>query len=101
MKWYLHIYVISHIRKLSDKEMILLNCGSGRRLLRVPLDYKEIQPVHTKGNQSWILIGSTDAEAENSKLWPFDVKNFLIVKDPDARKDWKQEEKMTEERMVE
>ena len=65
------------------------------------LDCKEIKPVHRKGNQSWIFIGSTDAEAETPILWPPDVKNWLIWKDPDAGKDWRQEEKgMTEEEMV-
>ena len=63
-----------------------------------PLDCKEIQPVHPKRNQSWIFIGRTDAEAETSLLWPPDVKNWLIWKDPDAGKDWGQEEKgMTED----
>ena len=70
------------------------------RLLRV-LDCKEIQPVHTKGNQPWIFIGRTDAEAEATVLWPPDVKNWLIGKDPDAGKDWRQEEKgTTEDAMV-
>ena len=66
-----------------------------------PLDTKEIQPAHTKGNQSWIIIGRTDAEAEALMLWPPDVKNWLIGKDPDTGKDWGQEEKgMTEDEMV-
>ena len=70
-------------------------------LLRVPWTAKEIQPVHPKGNQSWIFIGRTDAEAEAPILWPPDVKNWLIWKDPDAGKDWRQEEKgMTEDEMV-
>ena len=65
------------------------------------LDCKEIQPVHPKGNQSWIVIERTDAEAETPILWPLDVKNWLIWKDPDAGKDWRQEEKgMTENEMV-
>ena len=51
------------------------------------VDYKEIQPVNPKGNQSWIFIGRTDAEAEALILWPFDVKNWLIRKDPDAGQD--------------
>ena len=71
------------------------------KTLESPLDCKEIQPVQPKGNQSWIFIGRTDAEAETSKLWPSDVKNCLTVKDPDAGKDWKQEEEMTEDRMGE
>ena len=57
------------------------------------LDCKEIQPVHPKGNQSWIFIGRTDAEAEASIPWPYDVKNRLIWKDPDVGKDWRLEEK--------
>ena len=66
-----------------------------------PLDCKEIQPVHPKGSQSWIFIGRTDAEAEAPILWPPDVKNWLIWKDPDAGKDWRQLEKgMTEDEMV-
>ena len=66
-----------------------------------PLDCKEIQTVHPKGNQSWIFIGRTDAEAETPVLWPPDAKNRLIWKDPDAGKDWRQEEKrMTEDEMV-
>ena len=58
-----------------------------------PLDCKEIKPVNSKGNQSWILIGRTDAEAETPVLWPPDVKNWLIGKDSDGQKDWRQEEK--------
>ena len=58
-----------------------------------PLDCKEIQLVNPKGNQPWILIGRTDAEAETAILWPSDAKSWLIEKDPDAGKDWKQEEK--------
>ena len=61
------------------------------------LDCKEIQPVHLKGNQSWIFTGRTDAEAETPILWPPDVKNWLIGKDPDAGKDWRQAEKGTTE----
>ena len=65
------------------------------------LDCKEIQPVHPKGNQSWIFIGKTDAEAQTPILWPPDGKNWLIWKDPDAGKDWGQEEKgTTEDKMV-
>ena len=67
-------------------------------VLENPLDYKEIQP---KGNQSWIFIGRTDVEAETPILWPPDAKNWLVWKDPDAGKDWRQEEKgMTEDEMV-
>ena len=67
------------------------------KTLESPLDWKEIQPIHPKGNQSWIFIGRTDAEAETPILWPPDVKNWLIGKDPDAGKDWRQEEKGTAE----
>ena len=66
-----------------------------------PLDFKEIQPVNPKGNQSWLFIGRTDVEAETPILWPPDAKNWLIGKDTDAGKDWRQEEKgMTEDEMV-
>ena len=69
--------------------------------LESPLYCKEIQPVHPKENQSWVFIGRTDAEAETPILWPPDAKNWLIVKDPDAGKDWRQEDKgMTEDEMV-
>ena len=69
--------------------------------LRRPLDFKEIQPVHPKENQSYVFIEGTDAEAETPILWPPDVKSWLTGKDPDAQKDWRQEEKeMTEDKMV-
>ena len=61
------------------------------KTLESPLDFKEIQPVNPKGNQSWIFIGTTDGEAETPILWPPDAKNWLIRKDPDVGKDWKQE----------
>ena len=61
------------------------------------LSHKQIKPVHPKENQSWIFIGTSDAEAEIPILWPPDVKNQLIGKDPDAEKDWRQEEKGTTE----
>ena len=71
------------------------------KTLESPLDCKEIQPVKYKGNQSWIFIERTDAEAETPILWPPDAKNWLIWKDPDAGKDWRWEEKgMTEDEMV-
>ena len=71
------------------------------KTLESPLDCKEIQPVHSKGNQSWIFTGRTDANTEAPILWPPDVKNWLTGKDPDAGKDWRQEEKgMTEAEMV-
>ena len=71
------------------------------KTLESPLDSREIQPVNLKGNQSWIFIGKTDAEAESPILWPSDAKNYLIGKDRDAGKDWKHEEKgKTEDEMV-
>ena len=80
---------------------MLLNFGVGELWwFESPLDCKEIQPVHPKGNQSWIVIGRTDAEAETAVLGPPDVKSWLIGKDPDAGKDWGQEKAMTEDEMV-
>ena len=72
------------------------------KTLESPLDCKEIQPVHPKGNQSWIFIGRIDAEAETPILWAPNGKNLLTGKDPDAGKEWRQEEKgMTEDEMSE
>ena len=74
---------------------MLFNCG------KIPLDCKEIKLVNLKGNQPWVFIGRTDAEAETPILLPSDVKNWLIWKDPDAGKDWRQEEKgMTKDKMA-
>ena len=71
------------------------------KILESPLDCKKIQSVHPKGNQSWIFIGKTDAEAETPILWPPDAKSWLIWKDPDDWKDWRQEKKgTTEDEMV-
>ena len=71
------------------------------KTLESPLDSKEIQPVHPKGDQSWVYIGRADVEAETPVLWPPDVKSWLIWKYPDAGKDWRQEEKgTTEDEMV-
>ena len=81
---------------MSMKELMLLNCGV-RGDFKSLLDCKEIQPVHPKGDQSWIFIGRTDAEAETPILWPPDAKNWLIWKDPDDGKDWRREEKGTAE----
>ena len=76
---------------------MLLKCGVGEYLESL-LDCKEIQPVHPKGDQSWMFIGRTAAEAETPILWPPDAKNWLMWKDPDAGRDWRQEEKgMTED----
>ena len=71
------------------------------KALESSLDYNEFQPVNPKGNQSWIFIGKTDAEAEALILWPPDVKRWLIGKDPDAGKDWGQQEKaVTQDKMA-
>ena len=71
------------------------------KILESPLDFKEIHPVHPKGDRSWVYIGRTDGEAETPILWPPDAKNWLIGKDPDAGKDWWQGEKgMTEDEMA-
>ena len=75
--------------------------GVLEKTLESPLDWKEIKPVNPKGNQFWIFIGKTDVETETPILWPPDVKNGLTGKDPDAGKDWRQEEKgMTEDEIV-
>ena len=79
---------------------MLSNCGAGENYLE-SLNSKEIKPVHPKGNQPWTNIGRTDAETEVPVLWPPDEKSRLIGKDPDAGKDWRQEEKgATEDEMV-
>ena len=70
------------------------------KTLESPLDSKKIQPVHPKGNQSWIFTGKTDAKAETPIFWPPDAKNWLIWKYPDAGKDWRQEEGTTEDSVV-
>ena len=71
------------------------------KTLESPLDCKEVQPVHPKGDQSWIFIGRTDAEAETPILWPPDMKNWLIGKGPNAGEDWRWEKKgMTDDKMV-
>ena len=79
---------------------MLSNCGVGKDSW-APLGLKEIKPVNPTGNQPWIFSGRTDVEAETPILWPPDVKSWLIWKDPDAGKDWGQEEKgTTEDEMV-
>ena len=70
------------------------------KTLESPLDCKEIQPVHPKGDQSWVFIGRTDAEAETPVLWPPDANSWLILKDHDAGKDWGQEKGMTEDEII-
>ena len=83
-------------RKLSAEELMLLNCGVGEDSWET-LDCKEIQPVHSKGDQSWMFIGRTGAKAETPILWPPHAKSWLTGKDPDAGRDWVQEEKGTTE----
>ena len=81
---------------------MLLNCDVGKDSWKSPLNCKPIKPVNPKGNQSWIFTGRTDAETEAPIVWPSDVKSGFIGKDPDAGKDWRQEEKgATEYEMVE
>ena len=80
----------SHIKKVERWSIDTFKLWCWRRL-ESPLDCKEIQSVHPKGNQSWIFIERTDAEAETLELWPPDAKNQLIGKDPDAGKDWRPE----------
>ena len=75
-------------RKLSAEEFMFWTVVL-EKTLESPLDCEEIQPVHPKGNQSWVFIGRTDAKAETPILWPPDVKNWLTGKDPDAGKDWR------------
>ena len=89
-------------RKLSAEELMLFNCGVWTvEDFESLLDCKEIQPVHPKGNQSWMFIGRTDVKVETPILWPPDAKNWLTGKYPDAGKDWRQEEKgLTEDEMV-
>ena len=82
--------------KLSAEELMLLTCGVGEDSWESS-DCKEIQPVHPKGDQSWVFIGRTDFKAETPIFWPPDAKSWLIWKDPDAGKDWRQEEKGTAE----
>ena len=83
---------------MSTEGLMLSNCGVGEdswEWLESPLDCEEIKPITPKGNQSWIFIGRTDAEAEAPVLWPPDVKSWFIRKDPDAGKDWRLGEKGT------
>ena len=70
------------------------------KTLESPLDSREIQPVHPKGNQSWMFIGKTDVSAETPIIWPPDAKSWLTGKDPDAGKDWGQEKGTTEDEVV-
>ena len=89
--WY-HLHVES--KKKNDTNELIYK-------MVIPSDCREIQPVHPKGNQSWMFIGGTDVEAETPILWPPDAKSWLIGKDPDAWKDWRREEKgTTQDEMV-
>ena len=90
------IWQLDYKKKLSTKELMLLNCGVGGDSWE-SLGLQEIQLVHPKGDQSWVFIGKTDVEAETPILWPPHVKSWLFGKDPDAGKDWRQEEKGTTE----
>ena len=89
------------IKKAEHRRIDAFELWCWRRLLKSPLDHKEIQPVHPKGNQPLIFIGRTDVEVETPMLWPPGAKNCLTGKDLDAGKDGKQEEKgTTEDEMV-
>ena len=85
--------------KLSPIDLMLLNCGVGEDSWESP-GLQGDHTSHPKGNHSWIFIGRTDAEAETPILWPPDMKKWLIRKDPDAEKDWRQEKGTTENEMV-
>ena len=94
-------YKIWTIKKAECWRIDAFELWTLKKTLESPLDCKEMQPVHPKGDQSWVFIVRTDVEAETLVLWPPDVKSWLIWKDPDAGKDWGQEEKgMTEDEMV-
>ena len=88
------------------KLILILDSYEGKsvvleKTVESPLDCKEVQSVHPKGDQSWVFIGRTDAEAETPILWPPDATSWLIWTDPDAGKDWRREEKgMTEDKML-
>ena len=87
------------IKKAEHQRIDFLNHSVGENS-QSPLDCKKIKPVNPKGNQSWIFIRRTDAEAEALVLWPPDLKSWLIRKDPDAGKDWRQEKGTTEDEMI-
>ena len=90
------------IKKAQCQRLDAFKLWCWRRLLKSPFDCMEIKPINPKGNQPWIFIGKTDTEAEAPILWPHDVKDQLIGNDPDAWKDWEQEEKRaTENEMFE
>ena len=84
-------------RRLSAEELMILNCGVGEDSFESPLDCKEIQPIHSEGDQPLVFFGRNDAKAETPVLWPPHVKSWLNGKDSDAGRDWRQEEKGTTE----
>ena len=89
------------IKKAEHRRIDAFELWVLEKTLESPLDCKEIQPFHPKGDQFWVLIERTDVEAETPVLWPPDAKSWLILKDPDAGKDWGQVEKgTTEDEMV-
>ena len=89
------------IKKAEHRRIDTFQLWRWRRLLMSPLDSKEIQPFHPKGNQSWMFIARTEVEAKTPIRWPPDAKNWLIWKDPDVGQDWIWEEKgTTEDEMV-
>ena len=94
--WMSHVWELEHKESWAPKNWCFWTVVL-EKTLESPLDCKEIKPVSPKGNQSWIVIGRTDADAEFSIPWPPDAKNWLIGKDPDAGKGWRQEEKGTTE----
>ena len=94
------MWEMNHRENWALKEWCIWSAGL-EKILASPLDWKEIKPVHPKGNQPWIFIGRTDAEAEAPILWPPKAKSWLIDKEPDAGKDWRQEEKgVTEDEII-
>ena len=100
-KWYVWMWELDYKESWALKNWCFWTVVL-EKTLESPFDSMEIQPVHPKGNQSWVFIGRTDVEAEIPILWPPDSKKWLIWKDPDAGKDWRQEEKgTTEDEMVE
>ena len=96
---YVHFQYLGRARSsVADKMLLGLKIQINRVIILICM---EIQPVHPKGNQSWMFIGRTDVEAETPIFWPPDLKSWLVWKDPDAGKDWGQEEKgMTGDEMV-